>query len=70
MQTVHVIEYIEKILISAVEDEDDFPINLPPTIIEDLENCGPSYTADALTELEMQVHQILSELIEEHSDKK
>ena len=46
----------------------DFPFLLQPTVIDGLENCGPSYTLDAVNEIDREVKSILMELSEDQND--
>ena len=54
-------------LFSAVE-EVDFPFRLQPTVIDGLENCDPSYTVDAVNEIDRNVEELLMELFDEQND--
>ena len=51
-------------LFSAVE-EVDFPFLLQPTVIDGRENCDPSYTMDAINDIDREVKQILMEFSSE-----
>ena len=55
-------------LYTAAAEEVGFPFLLQPTVIEGLEHCDPSYTMDALNELDMKLYQILMELSREQNN--
>ena len=54
-------------LFSAVE-EVDFPFHLQPTVIDGLENCDPSYTTDAVNEIDQYVKNFLMQYSGEQND--
>ena len=57
----------EIFLLSAVE-EVDFPFLLQLTVIDGLENCDPSYTADAVNEIDNYMKNSLMEYSGEQND--
>ena len=61
---------MEEIFLFSAVEEVEFPFLLQPTVIEGLENCGPSYTTDALNEINRNVEEFLMELTDEQNDRK
>ena len=59
---------MEEIFLFSAVEEVEFPFLLQPTVIEGLENCGPSYTVDALNEIDRNVEEFLMELTDEQND--
>ena len=63
----HILNISDISLFSAVEEVDSLFL-LQPTVIDGLENCGPSYTLDAVNEIDREVKNILMELYEDQND--
>ena len=49
---------MEDVFLFSTVEEVDFPFLLQPTFIDSLENCGPSYTMDALNEIDKNLKNI------------
>ena len=59
---------MEEIFLFSAVKEVDFPFLIQPPVIEGLENCNPSYTTDALNELDRKLESILMEFSGEQND--